>query len=126
MKKSILQLFENRFLLPWVPAWAVPALVLMAIGTVWLRLSIVKTTYEISQADRMIRNLRQEREQEELHLTALRSPRRLESIARSKFKLNQPRVDQVIHLQPRTEHLVVSMKSEERTVQNIRSLVRAQ
>ena len=54
---------KSRFLLPWVPVWALPVLATMAIGTVWLRLAIVRTTYEISQTDGMIRNLQQEREQ---------------------------------------------------------------
>lgn len=78
--------------------WVVPALILLAIGTVWLRLSIVRTTYAINQAERDERALRQEREDMELKVTALRSPRRLEGIAKSKFGLGTPRSDQVIHL----------------------------
>jgi len=89
---------KNRFLLPWVPLWAVPVLFAMAVGTVWLRLTIIRTTYEISQNDRMIRNLQQEREQQELRVTALRSPRRLESLARVKYGLTQPKADQVVHM----------------------------
>lgn len=82
----------------WMPIWVVPALILLAIGTVWLRLAIVRTTYAINQAERTDRELRQEREDLELKVTALRSPRRLESIAKSKFGLGTPRSDQVIHL----------------------------
>ncbi len=82
----------------WLPLWVYPMLVVMAIGTVWLRLHVVRTTYEITQLDRMIRNLHQEREREELKLAGLRSPRRLESIARGKFQLEKPRQDQVIYL----------------------------
>jgi cell division protein FtsL len=82
----------------WFPLWAVPVLLAMAIGTVWVRLSIVGTTYEIGQADQMIRSLHQESEQMELKVTALRSPRRLEGIARAKFGLTQPRSDQVVYL----------------------------
>jgi cell division protein FtsL len=70
----------------------------MAVGTVWLRLTIVRTTYEISQNDRMIRNLQQEREQQELRVTALRSPRRLESLAKVKYGLSQPKAEQVVHM----------------------------
>lgn len=82
----------------WMPIWVVPALILLAIGTVWLRLSIVRTTYAINQAERDERALRQEREDLELKVTALRSPRHLEGIAKSKFGLGTPRSDQVIHL----------------------------
>jgi hypothetical protein len=70
----------------------------MAIGTVWLRLYIVRSTYEINQADRMIHNLQQESEQQQLKLTGLRSPRRLEAIAKTKYALYPPRADQIVHL----------------------------
>lgn len=82
----------------WMPLWALPVLILMAIGTVWLRLSIVRTTYSIGQSDKMIQSLKQAREQMELKVTALRSPRRLESLARTKYGMTQPRADQVIHM----------------------------
>jgi cell division protein FtsL len=81
-----------------MPIWVVPALVFIAIGTVWLRLAIVRTTYAIDQAEHSDRMLRQEREDLELKVTALRSPRRLEGIAKAKFGLGTPRSDQVIHL----------------------------
>lgn len=82
----------------WVPFWIVPVVILLAIGTVWLRLAIVRTTYEIGQTDKQIHNLRQEHEQAELRLTALRSPRRLEVLAHSKFGLTAPRAEQVVHV----------------------------
>lgn len=100
--------FRDRFLLPWVPMWVLPVLFVMAIGTVWLRLNIVRTTYEISQTDRMIRNLRQDMEQEELRVTGLRSPRRLESIARSRYGLTQPKPDQIIHVATKPEPKVAT------------------
>lgn len=89
---------KSRLLLPWVPLWVLPVLVVLAIGTVWLRLTIVRTTYEISQTDSMIRNIQQDREQEELRVTGLRSPRRLESIAKARFGLSQPKAEQVIRM----------------------------
>lgn len=82
----------------WIPIWVVPAILGLAVVTVWLRLSIVRTTYAINQADKRTRELRQAREDMELKVTALRSPRRLESLARTKFGLDTPRADQVIHL----------------------------
>jgi cell division protein FtsL len=80
------------------PTWIFPVLIVMAIGTVWLRLYIVRSTYEINQADRMIHNLQQESEQQQLKLTGLRSPRRLEGIAKAKYALFPPRADQIIHM----------------------------
>jgi hypothetical protein len=80
----------------WLPFWAVFSVLLLAIGTVWLRLSIVRTTYEISQNDKMIRDLKQVREQSQLRASGMRSPRRLEILAKSRYGLSQPRSDQVI------------------------------
>ena len=73
-------------------------ILVMAIATVWLRLSIVRTSYSINEAERSIRKLLQEKEQLELKVTASRSPRRLEILAKTKFGLSQPRTDQVIRL----------------------------
>ena len=70
----------------------------MTIGTVWTRLSVVKTTYEVTQAEKALRSLRQDREQIDLRVAGLKSPRRLEVLARSRFGLSQPRSDQVIYL----------------------------
>ncbi|MCM2324714.1 MAG: hypothetical protein NDJ90_15755 [Oligoflexia bacterium] len=82
----------------WIPLWTIPLLIAMATGTVWLRLSIVGTTYAIDQADRKIRALRQERQQMELRVTGLRSPRRLELLAKSRFGLSQAKSEQLIHM----------------------------
>ncbi len=82
----------------WVPLWVVPTLMIMAIGTVWLRLTIVKTTYAINESDKMIRELQQTLEQTRLKVTALRSPRRLEGIARTQFGWTPPHSEQVIYL----------------------------
>lgn len=73
-------------------------IVVMATATVWLRLSIVGTSYEIDNTERMIRGLKQEKERVELKVAGLRSPRRLEQLARSRFGLTQPRTDQVIYV----------------------------
>ena len=82
----------------WIPLWVIPVLILMAIGTVWLRLSIVRTSYAINQAEKSIRRLRQDRDRAALRYESLKSPRRLEALARTKFNLTQPRSEQVVHL----------------------------
>jgi len=83
----------------WFPSWIWPVFLLMTIMSVWVRLSVVKTTYDVSQSDRALRSLQQDREQIELRVAGLKSPRRLEVLARSKFALTQPRADQVIYLE---------------------------
>ena len=82
----------------WIPLWAVPVLVFMAIGTVWLRLTIVRMTYSVAQTEKMIRNLQHSRETAEVKLASMKSPRRLEARARSRFGLSQPHSDQVVHV----------------------------
>ena len=82
----------------WMPIWVVPLLVLLAVTTVWLRLSIVRTSYAINQTEKKVRSLRQEREDLDLKLAALRSPHRLEVLAKARFGLGTPRSDQVIQL----------------------------
>ncbi len=86
-----------------IPIWVFPVFALFAVGTVWLRLAIVRTTYTINQADRTTRNVHQELEQVHLKVTALRSPRRLENIAKTKFGLSQPSSDQVIYMKETDE-----------------------
>src|SRR3954470_9970160 len=81
-----------------IPLWMVPVFLVLSIGTVWLRLAVVRTTYAIHQSEREIRNLTIEREQMELRVTALRSPRRLEMVARSRFGLSQPKSDRIIQM----------------------------
>ncbi len=82
----------------WVPLWVWPTVVVMAIGTVWLRLAIVDTSYTINQAETQIRRLEQEREKLNLKLSELRSPKRLESLARQKFGLHPPKPEQWVYL----------------------------
>jgi hypothetical protein len=94
--------FENSSgesaLKQWMPLWVLPVLIAMAIGTVALRLSIVRKTYAIDQMDRQIRALKEAREKMDVRVAGLRSPRRLELIARARFGLSQPRTDQVIYM----------------------------
>lgn len=78
------------------PVWIFPAIILFAFATVWIRLTVVKTTYELNQANKTLHNLKLENEQLELKLAQLRSPRRLEVLAKQKFKLNPPSPDRII------------------------------
>lgn len=80
----------------WIPLWIFPVLIIFAIGTVWLRLAIIRTTYSITQTSKRIEQARQDRELLQLKLAAMRSPRRLEILARTKFGLNKPTFNQII------------------------------
>lgn len=78
------------------PLWIFPAIILFAFATVWIRLTVVKTNYELNQANKTLHNLKLENEQLELKVAQLRSPRRLEVLAKQKFKLNPPSPDRII------------------------------
>lgn len=82
----------------WIPLWVWPCLIAFAIGTVTLRLWIVDTTYAINHTNQMIQNTSQEKERFELGNAKLRSPRRLELLARSRFRLKPPSSEQVIYM----------------------------
>jgi hypothetical protein len=83
----------------WVPWWTVPVVIVFSIGTVWLRLRIVRTTYAIHEVDQSLMRIRREKEQLLLKVAALRSPKRLEGLARHQFGLAQPQSGQVVYLQ---------------------------
>lgn len=82
----------------WIPLWTVPIIIGLAVTTVWLRLSIVKTTYGINQTEKMISNVKHEKEKAALRLAGLRSPRKLEAVSKSKFNLAQPKAEQVVYI----------------------------
>ncbi len=82
----------------WIPLWAIPTLIIFAVGTVWLRLFIVRTTYTVSEVDRSIARSRQDMEVLQLKASTLRSPTRLGTLAETQFKLFQPKIDQVVRI----------------------------
>jgi cell division protein FtsL len=75
-----------------------PVLLVLSVLTVALRLKIVNTVYEINQTEKQISNSKHERERSALKLAALKSPRRLELLSRTQFKLVQPSAKQVVYL----------------------------
>ena len=82
----------------WFPKWIFPVLLILSVATVALRLKIVNTVYEINQTEKIISNSKHENEKASLKLAGLRSPRRLEILSKTQFKLNQPTAKQVVYL----------------------------
>ena len=81
------------------PGWIWPCIIVLTIVSVWVRLGVVASSYDVSQAEKTIRSLRLDREQIELRVAGLKSPRRLEGLARSQFGLSQARPEQVVHME---------------------------
>ena len=81
----------------WVPVWVIPIVVAMAIATVWLRLSIIRASYSLSQLEGTLKNLASERDRLRIEIARLKSPKRLEGLS-EKFDLRNPKPEQVIFL----------------------------
>lgn len=79
-------------------AWVL-AFLGLAVGTIWLRLSMVRTSYEIDEVDREYRARSHEIERLRVDLARLKSPAQLRATA-EKLGLRQPQRDQVIRVQP--------------------------
>jgi cell division protein FtsL len=82
----------------WFPRWILPVLIILSISTVALRLKIVNTVYELNQTEKIIANAKHEKERASMKVSSLRSPRRLEILSKTHFKLGQPAAKQVVYL----------------------------
>lgn len=87
------------FLKKWFPNWIWPTLMVLSAGTVWLRLWVVQTSYEVDFINKVQRNTRLQIEKLELEIARLTSPRHLEKLAENKFDLKSPQADQVVYLE---------------------------
>jgi len=67
----------------------------VALFVTWIRVQMVRMGYEISEATQARRELLQEHEWLKIKVTSLRSPERIEPLARSKLGLKPPERQQV-------------------------------
>lgn len=81
-----------------IPFWVIPFVIFFSLGTVWLRLGVVRMSYNISQLEKRIQKKQQEKELLQLRWAELRSPKKLETLARKNFQLGPPQLHQVIYL----------------------------
>ncbi len=80
-----------------VPVLGFIALLLMvSLFFVWSRVQVTSLEYEISQLESRLRGLRQETSNLRLEAASLRSPERIERVARKELHLRLPTADQVI------------------------------
>ena len=63
---------------------------------VWSRVQVTSLDYEISQLESSLRGLRQETSNLRLEAASLRSPERIERVARKELNLRLPSAEQVI------------------------------
>jgi len=80
-----------------VPVLGFIALMLSAsLFFVWSRVQVTGLEYEMSQLESTLRDLRQEESTLRLEAASLRSPERIERVARKELHLRLPSADQVI------------------------------
>jgi cell division protein FtsL len=86
-------------LLEFLPAGLLVAL-FAVVGVVHVssRVMVVKVAYELSKLDTERQDLSRERDKLELELATLRSPARLETVARQKLELGPPAAGTVINV----------------------------
>lgn len=80
----------------WKLVSVISSVIVLALSSVWLRLQVVRTSYEINQQDKLIKNLLLEKETLEAELARLKSPERLEKLARSEFQMEQASVSRIL------------------------------
>lgn len=71
-------------------------LLVVSLFFVWSRVQVTSLEYEMSQLEGTLRDLRQETSNLRLEAASLRSPERIERVARKELRLKLPTSDQVI------------------------------
>jgi cell division protein FtsL len=70
----------------------------IALCLVWIRLQVVNTGYEISSARQLERRLEQEERELRIEVATLTSPRRLETVARTRLGMGPPAPGQIVNV----------------------------
>jgi cell division protein FtsL len=87
--------------------------VLVALFLVWARIQVIQLGYEVSRLRNEVRELSQQRDLLEAEAASLKSPKRLEGIATSRFGMRLPMGDEVIILRRGTEDKAESLADTE-------------
>ena len=74
----------------------VSALVFFSLLFVWSRIGVVQVGYEISHANKVYQNLNKENQRLRVEVASLKSPSRIEEIAKSRLDLMHPTPEQII------------------------------
>jgi len=74
----------------------VSALVFFSLLFVWSRIGVVQVGYEISHANKVYQNLNKENQRLRVEVASLKSPSRIEEIAKSRLDLMNPTPEQTI------------------------------
>ena len=90
----------NGFVLRRPNLWPVLGFIALLLSVslffVWSRVQVTGLEYEMSQLQSTLRDLRQEKSNLRLEAASLRSPERIERVARQELHLRLPTADQVI------------------------------
>ena len=81
-----------------IPLIFISVVFVLAVTTVWIRLQLVQVTYRINKVTLMTKKEQETLDSLRLKVAKLRSPKRLERIAKKNFHLTSPHVGQTIYI----------------------------
>jgi hypothetical protein len=81
-----------------LPLGSIFLLLIFSIGTVWLRLLVVRLAYSIDEVHQWMGRSKRKHDQLQLELVEMKSPSQLKELARTRFHRMQPHAKQVIYL----------------------------
>lgn len=87
----------------WIPLWSIPIYIALSIGSVWIRLKLVRLSYAVSVTTRETEGASQELEGIRVRLATLKSPKRLEGLAIRQFGMAPPTPSQRVRFAMRTK-----------------------
>jgi cell division protein FtsL len=67
---------------------------------VWTRIRVVQQGYEVSKLNRITDELTKQKSLLEAEIAALKSPQRLETVARDHFGMRLPKGDEIVLIEP--------------------------
>jgi len=79
-----------------IPKWVWLFVIIFSVTTVWVRLAVVRLSYQVEQTNTMVSNARRDLDRKTIELENLKSLERLEILAKKKFDLERPTSDQIV------------------------------
>jgi len=80
---------------PWI---FISVVFVLSVATVWIRLQMIQVTYRINKVTQMTKKEQERLDLLRLKVAKLRSPKRLERLAKKSFHLTPPQVGQTIYV----------------------------
>jgi len=73
----------------------------LALSFVWTRVRVIQLGYEVTQMNKQVRDMGRRSNELEVEIAKLKSPDRLERLAREYFHMRLPQGDEIVFVTPR-------------------------